>query len=293
MSGELGPAEAARALLDIRARSGSAFVWVLAAGQGAGRRLLGELLPDGSTPTTGSLGDEGTDRAAAEIGRAALAGGAHGAGLHVLGPGRLEAYLEVHRPADELVVVGAGHVAQPLAEVGALLGMDVTVLDDRPDFATRERFPRATRVLRVDFADPFASVKIHASSHVVLVTRGHRYDFEALLRLLSGDVEPAYVGMIGSRRRVRATFAKLLDEGVDRARLARVRAPLGLDLRAETPAEIAVAVVAEIVLLRRGAAGTGAPLRDVEGILERFFPDAAGADGAEEPSVAPTPRPDD
>jgi xanthine dehydrogenase accessory factor len=275
MSQPLTTAAAALRLLAVRDRMESAFLWVATAeGPGAGRRLLGELGADGALTLTGTLGDAATDRAAADLGRRALAGDPDApAGLHALPKG--EAYLEVQRPAPELVIVGAGHVAQPLAEVGALLGMDVTVLDDRPEFATRERFPRAARVLRVDFADPFATVPIHAGSHVVLVTRGHRYDFEALRRLLGVEPAPAYLGMIGSRRRVRATFTKLLEEGVDAVRLGRVRAPLGLDIRAQTPAEIAVAVAAEIVLLRRG--GTGAPLRDVEGILERFFPERTGS----------------
>lgn len=273
----LGPAEAARRLLEIRARSGSAFVWLLASTENdAGRRMLAELRPGGTLDVAGSLGDASLDDEALALGRRALAGeGAAAPGLHRLGPRRVEAYLELQRPVAELVIVGAGHVAQPLAELGALLGMQVTVLDDRPEFATRERFPSAARVLRVDFSDPFADVPIHAGSHVVLVTRGHRYDYDALLKLLAAapDAQPSYLGMIGSRRRVRATFAKLIEEGIEPERLQRVRAPLGLDLRAETPAEIAVAVAAEIVLLRRGGsgAGTGAPLRDVESILERFF----------------------
>jgi xanthine dehydrogenase accessory factor len=272
---QLGAADAARRLLAVRDRHGSAFLWVRAdPGAGGGLRLLGEPGADGALAVAGTLGDGASDRAAVELGRRALAGDPDApTGLHALPGG--EAYLEVQRPAPELVIVGAGHVARPLAAVGALLGMDVTVLDDRPEFATRERFPHAARLLRVDFGDPFAGVRVHAGSHVVLVTRGHRYDFEALRRLLAVEPEPAYLGMIGSRRRVRATFVKLIEEGVDAARVARVRAPLGLDIRAQTPAEIAVAVAAEIVLLRRG--GTGAPLRDVEEILERFFPDRAGS----------------
>ncbi len=267
---ELGAAAAALRLLDLAARAESAFLWVAADARAAGRRLLGCTAGAGNAlEVTGTLGDPDSDRAAVELGLRALAGDANVAeGLHRLAGG--EAYLELHHPAPELVIVGAGHVAQPLAEVGVLLGMAVTVLDDRPEFATRERFPSAARVLRVDLGDPFRTVRIHAASHLVLVTRGHKHDFEALRRLLAMETEPAYLGMIGSRRRVRATFTKLLEDGVEPARLARVRAPIGLDLGAETPAEIAVAVAGEIVLLRRG--GSGAPLRDVEGVLERFFP---------------------
>jgi xanthine dehydrogenase accessory factor len=178
-------------------------------------------------------------------------------------------YVERYVPAPELVVVGAGHIARPVTAMAALLGFRVTVLDDRPDFARAERFPRADRVLRVDFTDPFRDVAVGPVTHVLLVTRGHRYDYECLRRLLASDPLPPYIGMIGSRRRVRATFHQLREEGFGTEAMARVRAPVGLDVGAETPEEIAVAVLAELVLLRRG--GTGAPLTEVEEVARRFF----------------------
>jgi xanthine dehydrogenase accessory factor len=150
-----------------------------------------------------------------------------------------------------------------------MLGFRVWVLDDRPDFATRERFPEASHVLRASFDDPFRDVSVHSGSHVLLVTRGHRFDYDCLKRVLAMDPSPAYIGMIGSRRRVRATLARLLEEDVPRRRLAEIHAPVGLDIGAETPEEIAVAVAAELVLSRRG--GTGTPLRDVERVTSRFF----------------------
>jgi xanthine dehydrogenase accessory factor len=178
-------------------------------------------------------------------------------------------YVELRRPVLELVIVGAGHIARPLARTGAALGFRVSVLDDRPDFATRERFPEAERLIEADFDDPFRDVPIHERSHLVLVTRGHKYDYACLIRALRLDPPPAYIGMIGSRRRVRATYVQLLDDGIDRALLGRIHAPVGLDIGAETPEEIAVAVAAELVLVRRG--GTGTPLHRVERIDERFF----------------------
>jgi xanthine dehydrogenase accessory factor len=166
--------------------------------------------------------------------------------------------------------------------MGALLGMDVSVLDDRPEWARKDRFPDASRVLQVDFDDPFRDTTIHARSHVVLVTRGHRYDYECLVRLLRLDPAPAYIGMIGSRRRVRATFAQLGAEGFGPDVAARIWAPIGLDIGAQTPTEIAVAVAAEIVLARRGGAGT--PLRDRERVADRFMEsdaDKLGPEGGE------------
>jgi xanthine dehydrogenase accessory factor len=182
---------------------------------------------------------------------------------------RPQLYVEVRRPVPELVIVGAGHIARPLCEIGALLGFRVVVVDDRPDFATRERFPAAARLVRADFSDPFADVPFHDRSHLILVTRGHKYDYECLVRILCREVAPAYIGMIGSRRRVRATWVQLLEEGIARGRLEEIHAPVGLDIGAETPEEIAVAVAAELVLVRRG--GSGVPLKDVERVATRFF----------------------
>jgi xanthine dehydrogenase accessory factor len=191
--------------------------------------------------------------------------------IHV-GAETLELYLEVRRPVQELIVVGAGHIALPMAHIGALLGFRVTVLDDRPDFATRERFPDADRVVRADFSDPFADIPLHERSHLLLVTRGHKYDYECLVRALRADPPPAYIGMIGSRRRVRATYVQLVEEGFSTDLIERIHAPVGLDVGAETPEEIAVAVAAELVMVRRG--GTGLPLKGVERIAERFFSQA-------------------
>lgn len=187
-------------------------------------------------------------------------------------------YVERHTPAAELIIVGAGHIAQPLSTAASLAGFRVLVADDRPDFATRERFPDADRVVPFDFQDPFAGLAVDEHTHVVLVTRGHKFDYECLRMLLRAERQPGYVGMIGSRRRVRATWEQLMAEGIPRDRIAAVRAPVGLDLGARTPGEIALAVAAELVLVRRG--GTGAPLRDRERVLERFFSTESTADGA-------------
>lgn len=231
----------------------------------------------------GTLGGAALDQAAIAFAREVLAGGTRVATREVQAPGALATlFAEPHRPPPELVIVGAGHIARPLCAVGALLGFRVTVLDDRPGFATRERFPEAAEVRRADFSAPLAGVPMDARTHLVLVTRGHKYDYEALRDVLARPALPAYVGMVGSRRRTRAALEQLAREGIGPERIAAVRAPVGLDVRAETPEEIAVAIAAELVLLRRG--GSGRPLRETERVFERWIerrgeprnPDAAG-----------------
>jgi xanthine dehydrogenase accessory factor len=218
----------------------------------------------------GTLGTPNLDRAVLRISRDQLRLGERPGPREVQAEGGIVVlYLEPHAPPPELVIVGAGHVARPLCQVGAMLGFRVTVLDDRPEFATRERFPDAAEVRRAEFTDPFRGIRITPRTFLVLVTRGHRYDFEALRGLLLGNARPAYVGMIGSRRRTRAALDALAREGIGIDRLSAVHAPIGLDVGAETPEEIAVAIGAELVMARRG--GTGQPLRDRERVARRWI----------------------
>jgi len=168
-------------------------------------------------------------------------------------PGTATVYIELHGPPARMVIVGAGHIAIPLSRLGEMLGLRVEVLDDRPDFANRERFPGASAVRIVDFRDPFEDTPLAPHDHVVLVTRGHSFDYECLVRLLRMGSPPHYVGMIGSRRRVRATHEQLLRDGFTPEEMGRVRAPVGLDLGGQTPVEIAVAVAAEIIIAAQTA----------------------------------------
>lgn len=284
MTTYLDAATTAEFLAGIAEAGGTAAALTVVGGSEAGlvgRRMARARLGDG-VESLGTLGSSALDGAAQGLLEATISDPRARDGLELLpvSPGdpvdrAIEVYLEVRRPARELVVVGAGHIAQPMAHLGALLGFRVTVLDDRPDFATRERFPDAHRLVRADFSDPFAHVPLHERSHLLLVTRGHKYDYECLIRALRTDPAPRYIGMIGSRRRVRATYVQLLDDGFDQGTLGRIHAPVGLDIGAETPEEIAVAVAAELVMTDRG--GTGASLTSVERVAERFFGPDTGA----------------
>ena len=151
--------------------------------------------------------------------------------------------------AQRLVIIGAGHIAQPLSVLGSMLGFHTTVIDDRAAFANRERFPTADEIVVRPFAPAIDSLKLDRHCYVVVVTRGHAFDDEALRATLRQQAR--YVGMIGSRRRVKAMLTHMEEEGYDPQVLARVHAPIGIDIGAETPEEIAIAIAAEIVRERR------------------------------------------
>lgn len=159
-------------------------------------------------------------------------------------------FVDVQPGLQTLIIVGAGHIAQPLCEIGHMLGFRTVVIDDRWAFANRERFPHATDVRVGAFEETLNSLEINEHSYVVVVTRGHVWDEASVKAVLRRN--PAYVGMIGSKRRAKTTLERLREEGYSPEELSRIHTPLGLDIAAETPAEIAVAIAAELVRVRRG-----------------------------------------
>ena len=158
-------------------------------------------------------------------------------------------FVDVQMGVQTLLIVGAGHIAQPLCEIGAMLGFHTVVVDDRWAFANRERFPNAADIRVGPFEDVLNSLNINEQTFVVVVTRGHVWDETAVKTALKKN--PAYIGMIGSRRRSKTTLERLVEQGYQPEDVARVHTPLGLDIAAETPAEIAVAIAAEIIRARR------------------------------------------
>jgi len=176
-----------------------------------------------------------------------------GSRLERASPDCFEVLVEVTERPASLLIVGAGHVGHSLAVLGAHVGFAVTVIDDRAAFANEERFPMADRVICGDIIEEIGKIDIGETMYVVLVSRGHKQDEEGLRAVV--DSGAAYVGMIGSRRRVGTVLTHLAREGYDRAVLERVHTPVGLDIGAETPEEIAVSILAEIIAVRRGGSG--------------------------------------
>ena len=264
-SANISAAAAAAAALEATNRGESvALVTVIAGPEpgAAGKRLIVT-----SDSVRGGLGSSEADARAVDLARESLESRWRGLRSLEVGDATWEIYVESQHPRPELVIIGAGHIARPLARIGSLIGFRVTVLDDRPEFASERWFPDADKVAVVDFAHPFRDVDVRPDSYIVLVTRAHEYDYDCIRELLSMSARPAYLGMIGSRRRVRAAFEALVSDGIDPRLLDDVRAPIGLDIAAETPEEIAVAIAAEIIAGRRG--GSGVPLTESERVLRR------------------------
>jgi xanthine dehydrogenase accessory factor len=152
-------------------------------------------------------------------------------------------------PADTVFLFGAGHVAQPTARLAAFVGFRVRVVDDRAEFANAERFPEAEEVrVATDFDSALKGFAIDRSAFIVIVTRGHLHDKTVLMQALR--TEAAYIGMIGSRRKRDHIFNASLKQDFTEADLKRVHSPIGLDIGAETPEEIALSIVAELVHAR-------------------------------------------
>jgi xanthine dehydrogenase accessory factor len=173
-----------------------------------------------------------------------------------------EIFIEPFVPNPVLLIAGAGHIAAPLASLAHLMNFSVSVTDDRTSFANRERFPTAKQLLVGDIESTLKNYPITTRSHIVLVTRAHAHDVQGLRAII--DSPAAYIGMIGSQRRVWAVFKLLHEEGVPAEKLSRVRAPIGLDLGGGTPEEIALSIMAEIIKLRHNGSGIAMsdPLRE-------------------------------
>jgi xanthine dehydrogenase accessory factor len=166
----------------------------------------------------------------------------------------LEIFFEVLRPEPRLIIAGAGYVAQALARLATRLDFHILVVDDRRDLADPNVFGDAVSLTFGDIPETLASIEPDENSFIVIVTRGHHLDEEALRAALASKA--TYIGMIGSPSKVKHIFKNLLQQGCTYEDLARVHAPIGLNLGAETPDEIALSIAAEIVMLRRQAGGT-------------------------------------
>jgi len=183
-------------------------------------------------------------------------------GVVELKPG-LHVFFDLISPELKLVVCGAGHIAIPLTRFARNVGFRVTVLDDRDDFAHPSRF-EGCEVIAADFAVTLRDLNLNPATFVVVITRGHEHDVECLMEILKK--ETAYVGLIGSRRRVRFVLEMLEKQGIAKERLQEVFTPIGTPIGAESPEEIALSIIAELVCVRRKGPQQARALRTAVGI---------------------------
>ena len=196
----------------------------------------------------------------------------------------LEIFAEPLRPEPRLLVAGSGYVAQALTRLTVPTGWRVTLLDDRTEFVRAATLPEGVETAVGDLAEMIASHQPDTMTAVVIVTRGHKADREALATALRTGA--GYIGMIGSLGKVRQIYRSLLRDGVSAERLAEVHSPIGLDIGAETPDEIALSIAAELLMWRRG--GTGAPLTQRHAILQQVLSGANESEGEETPAEEAT-----
>lgn len=162
----------------------------------------------------------------------------------------LRIFLDPIFPKARLLILGGGHIALPLVRIGKLLNYEVTVVDDRLSFANPGRFPEADEVLYEEFGKAIREYPFDINTYVIIVTRGHRHDQTCLEEVLKKP-QVAYLGMIGSRRKVATLLGNLREVGYSEDDLNKVYTPIGLDIGAQTPEEIAVSIMAEMIMLNR------------------------------------------
>jgi xanthine dehydrogenase accessory factor len=182
--------------------------------------------------------------------------------------GQMDVFIEPLAPAPHLYIAGAGHVGAELARAAADVGFRIHVVDDREKFANAERFPGADEIAVDSIADWLEQTDFPQSAYVAIVTRGHQHDLAALRAVVGRPVR--YVGLIGSRAKVARIVDALAAEGIPAEALRRVHAPIGLDIGAVTPQEIAVSIVAELIAVRHGKLDTHGT--DAEHLTMRFTP---------------------
>lgn len=259
LDNEADPVVLAYGALRGEAAAGRRAVAVVPLGNGDAvpRRLV--VREDGTT--VGTVGDADLDRVAAQQALDVIVHGASRAAEIEAGGRRVRCFFELHGPATTLVLFGAGQVAIPLARFAKGLGWNVILADARERYATRDRFPDADDIRIGALGEIAEQLFYDASTIVILVAHDYKFELPALRVVLAQ--QPAYIGLLGSRRRGRAILEFLAADGFDAASLARVHVPVGLDIGARSAAEIALAALAEAIAVRTGRPGT--PLRAAAG----------------------------
>lgn len=175
------------------------------------------------------------------------------AALHMKCGGDVKVFIKVFNKKEKAIIVGGGHVGGELYKVLQFLDMDIVIIDDRETFCNRELYPNAKELLVGDVKEKLLNYSLDSRCYIVIVTRGHKYDKEALESVIGREAK--YIGMIGSKKKVRETFEELLNDGISKELLNEIYSPIGLDISNGSPKEIAISVASEILKVKNNLTG--------------------------------------
>ena len=232
----------------------------LGSGTETGRKLF--IREDGST--TGSLGSQAIDNDAISRSRQLMV---HGANEYVVTENGTEYFIEGYTSPPKLILVGGVHVSKAISSLADKLGFHVYVTDDRIEFANKERFPESKQTIAMQPEDALKQINITKNSFIVVATRGHRYDSDALAS--AAKTAASYVGLLGSKRKIILIYEDLVKMGIPKDRITELRAPIGIEINARTPDEIAISILAEMLMFRLG--GSGKNMKLDEKLVEKIF----------------------
>tara|TARA_Y100001936_G_C16041083_1_gene651599 strand:+ start:213 stop:1358 length:1146 start_codon:yes stop_codon:yes gene_type:complete len=232
----------------------------LGSGIQTGRKLF--IREDGST--TGSLGTDAINNDAINRSKQLMI---HGANEYVVTENGTEYFIEGYTSPPKLILVGGGHVSKAISSLAEKLGFHVYVTDDRSEFANSERFPEAKQTIAMHPEEALRQINITKNSFIVVATRGHRYDSDALGA--AAKTSATYVGLLGSKRKIILIYEDLFKMGLPKERIMELRAPIGLEINARTPDEIAISIVAEILMFKLG--GSGENMKLDKKLVEKIF----------------------
>ena len=213
-------------------------------------KLGGKLLIRSDGSVVGTLGANNLNSEAIKYGIELMA---YGNSKYVRSETGAEYFVEGYTTPPQIILCGGGHVSRAIYTFAVNLGFNLTVIDDREEFANKTRFPLANVVVAESSAEGFRSIEINKNTFIVIATRGHRYDHVSLEAAL--NTSASYIGLLGSKRKTILIYEELLSKGVSIDRIKDVRAPIGLDINARTPEEIAISIMAEILMIRNGGGG--------------------------------------
>jgi len=228
--------------------------------QHIGKKML--IREDGST--IGTLGNTTINKDAINRSKAVMI---HGTYEYILSPSGEQYFLEGFTNPPTIILCGGGHVSKAISSLASTLGFKITITDDRKEFANSKRFPEATNIHLGKPENILKEININRNNFIIIATRGHRYDNTALKAAI--DTNAHYIGLLGSKRKTILIYKELLQLGYDLSRIKEIHAPIGLDINATSPAEIAVSIISEILMVRDG--GTGQSMKIEEKRIDKLI----------------------